>query len=76
MDRVRPCAAATIDIDGCPAERNLINGQAAEIRVPGQQTKTVRWAACRLKMGGVGYYPQRKFLHIDVGPVRYWNWRC
>lgn len=52
-----------------------IKGQAADIRVPGQPTKAVRWAACRLKMGGVGYYSQRKFLHIDVGPVRYWNWR-
>jgi uncharacterized protein YcbK (DUF882 family) len=50
-------------------------GQAADIRVPGQQTSVVRWAACKLKMGGVGYCPQHKFLHIDVGPVQYWNLR-
>ncbi len=52
-----------------------IRGQAADIRLPGQNTDVLRKAAYKLKMGGVGYYPRRRFVHIDVGPIRYWNGR-
>jgi uncharacterized protein YcbK (DUF882 family) len=36
--------------------------------------------ARRLKRGGVGWYPDSKFLHLDTGPIRNWtligaNWR-
>jgi uncharacterized protein YcbK (DUF882 family) len=32
----------------------------------------VHEAALALKMGGVGYYPDADFVHIDVGRVRRW----
>jgi uncharacterized protein YcbK (DUF882 family) len=32
----------------------------------------VRRAAVHLHRGGVGYYPQGHFLHVDTGPVRAW----
>lgn len=47
-------------------------GKAADIRVPGYSTKALRLAAIDLKGGGVGYYPQAGFVHVDVGDVRYW----
>jgi uncharacterized protein YcbK (DUF882 family) len=50
-----------------------IKGQAADIRLPGYKTSALRKAAFELKVGGVGYYPKRGFVHIDVGPVRYWT---
>jgi uncharacterized protein YcbK (DUF882 family) len=50
-----------------------IKGQAADIRLPGLKTAVLRKAASKLKMGGVGYYPHRRFVHVDVGPIRYWN---
>jgi uncharacterized protein YcbK (DUF882 family) len=28
--------------------------------------------AAALRGGGVGYYPRHGFVHVDVGPVRYW----
>jgi len=50
-----------------------IKGQAVDIRNPGYKASVIRRAAYELKIGGVGYYPKRRFVHIDVGPVRYWT---
>lgn len=47
-------------------------GQAIDIRVPGVQLEHLRSAAKSLKIGGVGYYPDLDFVHVDVGRVRYW----
>ena len=48
-------------------------GQAVDIRLPGVEASVLRRAAYKLKKGGLGYYPRRRFVHIDVGPVRYWS---
>jgi len=50
-----------------------IKGQAVDIRNPGYKASVIRRVAYELKIGGVGYYPKRRFVHIDVGPVRYWT---
>ena len=50
-----------------------IKGQAVDIRLPGLRTSALRQAAYELGHGGIGYYPRRRFVHIDVGPVRYWT---
>ena len=47
-------------------------GQAADIRIPGTALATLRSTATALKAGGVGYYPDLDFVHVDVGRVRYW----
>lgn len=49
-----------------------IDGKAIDMRLPGHELKTVHRAAVDLQMGGVGYYPQSDFVHVDVGRVRYW----
>jgi len=55
------------------AKRSLhMYGQAIDIRVPGLRSATLRKAALNLKAGGVGYYPQADFVHIDTGRVRFW----
>ncbi|MBT8371842.1 MAG: DUF882 domain-containing protein [Deltaproteobacteria bacterium] len=48
-------------------------GKAVDIRLTKVQTSSLRRAAYRLKMGGVGYYPKLNFIHIDVGSIRYWR---
>ena len=50
-----------------------LKGQAVDIRLPGHKTSALRKAAYELKSGGVGYYPKSRFVHIDIGPVRYWR---
>ena len=47
-------------------------GEAIDIRVPGRALRALRQVALDLKSGGVGYYPQSDFVHVDVGRVRYW----
>lgn len=47
--------------------------KAIDIRVPGVSTLMLRNAALALGVGGVGYYPLSQFVHVDVGPVREWQ---
>jgi uncharacterized protein YcbK (DUF882 family) len=49
--------------------------KAIDIRVPGVSTSVLRNAALALHAGGVGYYPVSQFVHVDVGPVRQWQYR-
>jgi uncharacterized protein YcbK (DUF882 family) len=49
-----------------------MKGMAVDLRVPGISALKVRNAARALKTGGVGYYRRSSFVHVDVGPVRYW----
>lgn len=47
-------------------------GQAIDINLPGTDLATLRKAAMSEKAGGVGYYPESNFVHVDSGRVRYW----
>jgi uncharacterized protein YcbK (DUF882 family) len=49
-----------------------MEAKAIDIRIPGVPTAKVRDAALSLQRGGVGYYAQSDFVHVDVGPVRRW----
>jgi uncharacterized protein YcbK (DUF882 family) len=49
-----------------------MEAKAIDIRVPGITTSDLRNAALSLQRGGVGYYAQSGFVHVDVGPVRRW----
>ena len=47
--------------------------KAIDIQVPGVATLAIRNAALDIGAGGVGYYPTSHFVHVDVGPVREWQ---
>lgn len=47
-------------------------GQAVDFAIPGVHPSIIRQAAVKLRLGGVGNYSRRGFIHIDTGPVRYW----
>jgi uncharacterized protein YcbK (DUF882 family) len=49
-----------------------LRGMAVDIRMPGRPLAELRDAALSLRRGGVGYYPESDFVHVDVGPVRSW----
>ncbi len=49
-----------------------MKAEAIDIRIPGVPIAQVRNAALALRLGGVGYYPEDDFVHVDVGRVRRW----
>lgn len=47
-------------------------GRAIDIRLSDTHLANIRKAALAMNSGGVGYYPQSQFVHIDTGRVRQW----
>lgn len=47
-------------------------GMAVDLFLPGERLSVLRRVAVAMRRGGVGYYPESNFVHVDVGPVRYW----
>ncbi len=47
-------------------------GKAIDFFIPRVSLKHLRTAAISLNYGGVGYYPQTGFVHIDSGKFRTW----
>jgi uncharacterized protein YcbK (DUF882 family) len=70
-----PQTNALLRKSGKDAAKNSyhLKGQAADVRLPGCRISVLRRAAYEFKVGGVGYYPRSRFVHIDVGPIRYWK---
>jgi uncharacterized protein YcbK (DUF882 family) len=55
------------------AENSLhLKGRAIDVRSTGIKTGELRKAALELARGGVGYYPESNFVHLDTGRFRSW----
>lgn len=50
-----------------------MEGKAIDIRLVGTPLPKLQRTALALGRGGVGYYPDSQFVHIDVGRVRRWQ---
>jgi uncharacterized protein YcbK (DUF882 family) len=55
------------------AHSQHLHGKASDIRIEGVDLRHLHRAALSVKAGGVGFYPQSDFVHVDVGPVRQWS---
>jgi uncharacterized protein YcbK (DUF882 family) len=65
--------ATLADASSGVARRSLhMQGMAIDIAVERVSTDALRQAALSLGRGGVGYYPDPGFVHVDVGRVRSW----
>ena len=55
------------------AKKSLhMQGRAIDVRLAGVDLNRLRKAALAMQAGGVGYYPESNFLHLDTGRYRYW----
>src|SRR5262245_7909752 len=55
------------------AEKSLhLQGRAIDVRLADVDSAVLRDAAIELQHGGVGYYRQSDFVHVDTGRVRRW----
>ena len=57
---------------GVASQSQHMLGKATDIMIPGVPLDRLRGAALALGGGGVGYYPQDGFVHVDTGRVRHW----
>jgi uncharacterized protein YcbK (DUF882 family) len=49
-----------------------LSGRAIDVRLTSAKTDKLRDAAIALRSGGVGYYPESNFVHVDTGAFRTW----
>ncbi|MFA5983341.1 MAG: YcbK family protein [Methylococcaceae bacterium] len=49
-----------------------MQGRAIDIQIQGLDTRRIRNAALAMQRGGVGYYAQSDFVHLDTGDFRTW----
>ena len=57
---------------GVAAKSLHMQGMAIDIRLPNRRLEAVHDTALALGRGGVGFYPESNFVHVDVGRVRTW----
>ena len=58
--------------DGVAKNSYHLKAMAIDIRLKDAPLDRLHRVAVDLRQGGVGIYRQSDFVHVDVGPVRYW----
>ncbi len=58
--------------DGVSSRSLHMQGKALDVRLEGLPLASLRDLAIARRAGGVGYYPQSDFVHLDVGRIRSW----
>lgn len=59
-------------LKGAASNSLHMQGKAADIFVPGIEVSALSRLVKAIGVGGVGIYPRRKFVHVDVGNFRSW----
>lgn len=57
---------------GVARDSQHLVGKAIDLRLSGVDLARLRDTAVAMRRGGVGYYPDSGFVHIDTGRVRRW----
>ena len=65
-------ASLVANSDGVAKSSLHIQGKAIDLHIEGVPLDELRRAAIALRSGGVGYYPNSNFVHVDIGRIRTW----
>lgn len=57
---------------GVATKSQHLLGKAIDVRLEGINTSALRDTAIAMKRGGVGFYEESDFVHMDTGRVRRW----
>lgn len=68
-----PKTNASLRSMGAAENSYHIRGKALDLNLPGTHLTNMKKAARSLRAGGVGFYPESKFIHLDTGPARSWH---
>lgn len=60
-------------LEGAAKNSMHVKAMAADIRIPGVSTDHIAKLAKAIGVGGVGIYPSKGFIHVDIGKVRTWR---
>jgi uncharacterized protein YcbK (DUF882 family) len=66
-------AMLAAQFEGVARHSMHIQGKAADINLPGRELSILQRIALAMRFGGVGYYPQSGFVHVDTGRIRHWG---
>jgi len=58
--------------DGVAKRSYHTKGQAIDLRMQGKSLSKIYHTALNMRRGGVGFYPDSEFVHVDTGPIRTW----
>lgn len=68
------CPTYNQEVGGVKNSYHLL-GMAADIHVPGVSLAGVLTLAEEIGFKGIGFYPARNFLHLDIRPTRQTRWQ-
>lgn len=60
-------------LEGAAKQSMHVRAMAADISIPGVGAEQIAKLAKAIGVGGVGLYPSRNFIHVDIGRVRSWR---
>lgn len=60
-------------LEGAAKNSMHVRAMAADIRIPGVSTEKIAQLAKAIGVGGVGIYPAKNFIHVDIGRIRTWR---
>ena len=59
--------------EGAAKNSMHLYGKAADIYIPGISAKHLTQVGLYLRRGGIGFYEQKGFVHLDTGRLRAWR---
>lgn len=65
--------AFNASLEGAAKDSMHVQARAADIKIPGVETEQIAKLAKAIGVGGVGIYPAKEFIHVDIGKVRSWR---